>query len=273
MGRHGLDDQVQVYLEQHHGGTAARVLHRVERAGQLDHAKPEPAESVPGQFEHERRGVHGPGETDQVGFHARRRGQGPGAGHRHVDMAVGHPAHGAVRVHRVHRVVERPEPPAEARAPVARLRRARPGPGPVGVRALFLRAAHGNRRSRRIAAVVVHGRMDDNVHGRVHVHFGRHVGELLAFSLGLYAYKLCETITFSRTFASRFTRSSLVLKRKRRIRTYFADTRNVRFPDRFTHRRSENRRKRHTGFCRHTTNTISQRRVFFPPSDNTEFGR
>lgn len=163
--------------EQHHSGTAARVFHRVQRARQSDHAEPEPAEIVPGQLEHERRDVHGTGETDPVQLHHLRRGPRPGAGDRHDHVAVRNPAHRALYIRRIRRVVERPDAQEEARADPAHRRRAGPGPGPVDLRVLFLRATDGGRRSRRVGALVADGRLDDHVHGRVHVHLRRNHGQ------------------------------------------------------------------------------------------------
>lgn len=61
--------QDQVYRKEHHGRTTSRVFHRVQRAGQLDHTKPESAEVVPGEFEHDRRGLHSVGEAQQGELH------------------------------------------------------------------------------------------------------------------------------------------------------------------------------------------------------------
>jgi len=87
----------QVRRQQHHGGAAARVLHRGQRPGQPDHAEPEPAEIVPGEPEHERLHVHSAGEAGEGKLHAGRRSHGPGAGHGHVYVAVHHTGKNKVR--------------------------------------------------------------------------------------------------------------------------------------------------------------------------------
>lgn len=104
------DVQDQIPDRQHHGGTAAGVLHRVQRAGQPDHAEPEHAEGVPRESEPERQHVHRAGETvDERQQHAGRGGRRPGAGHRHDGVAVHHTAHRAQHIRHIRRVVERPD--------------------------------------------------------------------------------------------------------------------------------------------------------------------
>lgn len=177
MADDGEARAVRVHAAEHHGGTAARVLHRGQRAGQPHHAEPEPAEVVPGEPGHEQRDVFGAGAARPDGVHGGRRGPSTGAGHRHGHLAVGHPAHGAVHIRRVHRLVERPDAPPEAAAPGAHHRRVGPRFRSLRLRLLLLRAAHGNRRAGRVRAIVAGRRLDHYVLGHVHVHVRHNHGE------------------------------------------------------------------------------------------------
>jgi len=73
--------------------------------------------------------------------------------------------------------VERPNAPEETAALVAHDWRTGPSPGTVRLRVLLLRAADGRGRPGRVRALVADGRLDDHVHGDVHVHVGHNHGE------------------------------------------------------------------------------------------------
>lgn len=176
MAKTEPDLQNKIRSGQRYGGAAAGVFHRIQRARRIDHAKSESAKSVPRQFEHERRRLHGVGEKEQGELHGPRRGEHPETGHRHAGLAVRDTAHDPVHIRHFRRIVERPDWSQETHSAAAHFWRAHAHFGTVGVRHLLLRTAHGSRRSGRIRAVVVDGRLDDHVHGRVHVHRGRDLG-------------------------------------------------------------------------------------------------
>lgn len=127
--------------ERDSGTTAGRVP-AVHDLVQPDHAKPEPAQGLPGEPENEPHGVPGPREQERHVL-PERGDRGAAAGGRHDGLAELHPELGAVRAGDVRRFVERPEPEAEAVHAVAGVRRAGAQRGPVRVRVLLLRAAVG----------------------------------------------------------------------------------------------------------------------------------
>lgn len=113
MGEQELVVQGGARVQEHHSRTAPRRVPAVRRSVQLDHAEPEPAESVPGEPEVGRRGVRRAAEQERV--HAPGRGAGGAASRvRYDDLAERHPERGSVRAVDVHRLVERPEPEAKA---------------------------------------------------------------------------------------------------------------------------------------------------------------
>lgn len=121
---------------------------------------------MPREPEAGRRGVRRAAEQERV--HAPRRGaRGAASRVRHDDLAERHPERGAVRAVDVHRLVERPEPQAQAIHAVADIRRAGAQRRPGRVRLLLLRAAHGSGGIRGIHPVVHYRQYSGAVPGRV----------------------------------------------------------------------------------------------------------
>jgi len=159
--------QGEVYVETLHGGANVGLLHRVQRAGVPGHAKPEPAEGVPGEPGHGQRDVFGAREPDDEQLHEGRRGGRARAGGRHDHMENDCAEQHTVRVDHIHRVVERPEPQAQTVHVDTDHRRVPHQYRSAGLYILFLRTAHGGGRTGGVRTAGHDGRMDDNVHGRV----------------------------------------------------------------------------------------------------------
>lgn len=198
MAKNEFRLQIQIHGQSRYGRAAVGVLHCIQRARRVDHAKSQPAEGVQGEFGNGRRGLHGVGKKKQEQLYVPGRGQSPRASDRHDCLAVGNTAHHTVRVRNIYRIVERPDSPEEAGPVVAHLWRTRADPGLVGLRVLFLRTADGSRRSGGVCAVVADRRLDDHVYGRVHVHFRRNYG--LCFSVFFFYFYFSVNTTRLRIF-------------------------------------------------------------------------
>lgn len=158
------------------------MLHHDQRADVHVHAKPEPAESVPGEPEAERHRLLGAGGPALGGLRGRG-GPDPGAGGRHDDMEDGRAEQHTGHADHVRRVVERPEPQAEAVHVDADRGRAAHQSRPDGLHVLLLRAARADRRPGGMLAAGHDRRMDDHGLGRVQLHRRRVFGEFCSFGL------------------------------------------------------------------------------------------
>lgn len=106
MGFYEHHGQGEVHVETLHGRAHAGLLHRVQRAGVLGHAEPEPAEGVPGEPGHGQRDVFSAGEQDDEQLHEGRRSDRAGASGRHDHMEDDRAEQHTVRADHIHRVLE-----------------------------------------------------------------------------------------------------------------------------------------------------------------------
>jgi len=169
--------QGEVHAETLHGGAHVGLLHRVQRAGVARHSESQSAEGVPGEPEDGQRHVPGAGEPQHRQLHQGGRGDGPGAGGRHDHMEDDRAEQHTLGADHIHRVVERPEPQAEAVHADTDHRRVPYQYRPVGLYLLLLRAAHGGRRAGGVRATGHDRRMDDDVYGRIQLRGRRNYGE------------------------------------------------------------------------------------------------
>lgn len=177
MANNGRRVQSQVRVRTLHGGAHVRVLHPDQHADGAVHAELEPPEGVPGEPGTGQRDVHRAGQPG----HVQPRGageRGPRAGGRHDDLEDDVAEQHTDRIDHVRRVLERPEPEAEAVHADTHRRRADHNRGPDDMHILFLRAAHGSHRAGGVAPVSLDRRMDDYGHGYIQLHRRRVFGEI-----------------------------------------------------------------------------------------------
>lgn len=146
VARHGRHVQVEVHVETLHGGANVGLLHRVQRASVVGHAEPELAEGVPGKPAPGQRYVRRAGEPVDRQLHEGRRGGRARAGGRHDHMEDDRAEQHTVRADHIHRVLERPEPQAQAVYAHTDRRRIPHQHWAARVHVLLLPAAHGGGR-------------------------------------------------------------------------------------------------------------------------------
>jgi len=172
--------QAQVHLRPLHHRAHVRVLHHDQRPDGAVHAEPEPAEGVPGEPEAAQQHVLGAGQPE-VGRLRRGGGHGPGAGGRHDHMEDDRAEQHTDGVDNIHRVVERPEPQAQAVHAGTHRGRAGHQRGAARLYLLLLRAARGSGRPGRVPASGHDRRLDDDGHGHIQLHRRRVFGKFSKF--------------------------------------------------------------------------------------------
>lgn len=174
---HGHRVQGQVHVKTLYGGANVGLLYRVQRTGVAGYAKLEPTKGVPGEPTAGQRDVLGAGEPIHRQLHQGGRGGRPGVGGRHDHMENNRPEQHTVRAHHIHRIVERPQPQAQAVYADPDHRRVPHQHRSAVLYLLFLRAAHGSGWTGRVRAAGHDRRMDDHVHGCVQLRGRRDDGE------------------------------------------------------------------------------------------------
>jgi len=152
------------------------VLHHDQRPDGAVHAELEPAEGVPGEPEAAQQHVFGAGQPE-LGRLRHGGGHGPGAGDRHDHMEDDRAEQHTDGVDHIHRVVERPEPQAQAVHVGAHRGRAADQRGAARLYLLLLRAARGSGRPGRVPASGYDRWLDDDGHGHIQLYRRRIVGE------------------------------------------------------------------------------------------------